>query len=166
MKASKVARRLRTRIGRFSGDVSKGLGVVAQRFVSEMVYGMQASQSVMLTEIGRALEEPIALRKTHERLSRNLQQRGLGAIVQDNVLALAAPRIARDTLLVLDPSDIAKKYARRMEFLARIRDGSAHDFASGYWTLHVVGTQVGSNRITPLYQHIVVFKGPGVRERE
>jgi len=160
MKPTKVARRLRTRIGRFSGDVSKGLGVVAQRFVSEMIYGMQASQSVMLTEIGRTLEEPIALRKTHERLSRNLQQRGLGDILQDNVLALAEPQVNEDTLLILDPSNITKKYARKMQFLARVRDGSAHDFASGYWTLHIIGTQVNSNRMVPLYQQLWSSKAP------
>jgi hypothetical protein len=160
MKATKIARKLRARIGRFSGDVSKGLGIVAQRFVSEMLYGMQASQSVMLTEIGRTLEEPISLSKTHERLSRNLQREGLGDIVQDNVLALAAPQVEQDTLLILDPSDIAKKYARKMEYLARVRDGSAHDFASGYWTLHVIGTQVGSSRMVPLYQRLWSSEAP------
>ncbi len=73
MNATRVARNLRVRIGRFSGDLSKGLCVAAQRFVSQMVYGIQASESVLLTEIGRTLEEDIPLRKTHNRLSRNLQ---------------------------------------------------------------------------------------------
>ena len=41
MHNTKIARRLRTRIGRFSGDLSKGLCIRAQRFVSEMVYGIQ-----------------------------------------------------------------------------------------------------------------------------
>ncbi len=85
MNASKVARGLRDRIGRFSGDVSEGLGVVAQRFVAEMIYGIQASESVLLTEVGRTLAEPIALKKTQERLSRNLQRPELKEVVQDNV---------------------------------------------------------------------------------
>ncbi|MBI5750458.1 MAG: hypothetical protein HZA00_15180 [Nitrospinae bacterium] len=37
------------------GEVSEGLPKVAQRFVSEMVYGIQASQSVVLTKIARTL---------------------------------------------------------------------------------------------------------------
>jgi len=160
MKSTKVAHKLRARIARFSGDVSTGLGVVAQRFVSEMIYGMQASQSVLLTRIGRTLEEPIALRKTHERLSRNLQRYGLGDIVQDDVLALAAPQVEADTLLVLDPSDITKKYARKMEFLGRVHDGSVHDVASGYWTLHAIGTQVDSSRMIPLFQRLWSSKAP------
>jgi len=160
MKASKVAGKLRIRMGRFSGDLSKGLCLRAQRFVSEMVYGIQASQSVMLTEIGRTLEERIALRKTEERLSRNLQREGLGRTVQDNLVGMAASHIGRDTLLVIDPSDIAKKYAKKMEYLATVRDGSAHDLGPGYWTLHVIGTEVGSSRMTPLYQHLYSAQAP------
>lgn len=160
MKGTKVAKKLRVRIGRFSGELSKGLCLPAQRFVSEMVYGIQASQSVMLTEIGRALEEPTSLHKTEDRLSRNLQRRDLEATVQHHVLRLAAGHIGRDTLLVLDPSDVSKKYAEKMEYLARIYDGSEKELAQGYWTLHVIGTEVGSKAITPLYQRLYSSKAP------
>jgi hypothetical protein len=40
--------------------------------------------------------------------------------------------------LILDLSDISKKYARRMEYLARVRDGSEDDLASGYWLLQII----------------------------
>jgi len=161
MKDNRVARKLRSRIGRFSGDVSKGLCAVAQRFVSEMVYGIQASQSVMLTEVARSLEEDIALDKTHERLSRNLQRGELEETVAHNVLAVGAGHVSEDTLLVVDPSDIAKKYAKKMEYLATVRDGSEHELTSGYWTLHVIGTQVGSQQMTPLYQRLWSAQAPG-----
>ncbi len=160
MNATKVARKLRVRIGRFSGDLSKGLCVAAQRFVSEMVYGIQAAQSVMLTEIGRTLEESVPLRKTQWRLSRNLQRPELEETLQDNVLRMAAGHIGHDTLLIIDPSDLSKKYAKKMEFLATVRDGSAHDFALGYWMLHVIGTEVDSNAITPLYQRLWSAQAP------
>lgn len=167
MKATKVAGKLRARIGRFSGELSRGLCVPAQRFVSEMVYGIQASQSVLLTEIGRTLEERIPLHKTEDRLSRNLQREALEDVVQHNLLCMAAGHIGQDTLLVLDPSDVAKKYAKKMEYLATVRDGSAHDLAQGYWTLHVIGTQVGSTRMTPLYQRLYSAQAPGfVSENE
>ncbi|MBF0405695.1 MAG: hypothetical protein HQL00_17260 [Nitrospirae bacterium] len=59
MDYSKTARRLREKIVRFSGEVSKGLNKTAVMFIGEMVYGIQASQSVVLTKIGRELEEDI-----------------------------------------------------------------------------------------------------------
>lgn len=160
MHSTKIARRLRTRIGRFSGDLSKGLCIAAQRFVSEMVYGIQATESVLLTEVGRSLEEPIALRKTQGRLSRNLMRPELEGIVQDNLLRMAAPRVAQDTLLVMDPSDLSKKYAKKMEYLATVRDGSAQDLAKGYWTIHVMGAEVGEDTLTPLYQRLWSAKAP------
>jgi hypothetical protein len=160
MNATKIAHRLRDRIGRFSGDVSAGLGVVAQRFVAEMLYGIQASESVMLTEIGRTLEEPIALKKTHGRLSRNLQRPELERVVQNNVTRMASRHVTEDTLLILDPSDLSKKYAKKMEYLARVRDGSAQDFANGYWMVHVMGTQVDSDAIIPLYQRLYSAQAP------
>lgn len=160
MYATKTARRLRERIGRFSGDVCAGLGVVAQRFVAEMIYGIQASESVVLTEIARTLQEPIALRKTHWRLSRNLQRKAIEGVVQDNILRMAAPREGRDTLLIIDPSDVAKKYAQKMQYLATVRDGSAHDLAQGYWTLHVMGTELGTETLVPLYQRLYSADAP------
>lgn len=167
MNSSKIAFNLRKRIGRFSGNVSKGLCLPAQRFVGEMVYGLQASQSVMLSEVGRALEEDIAMIKTEERLSRNLQRPDLEDTVQDNVMGMAAGHIGQDTLLIIDPSDITKKYAKKMEYLSTVRDGSAHDFGQGYWTLHIVGTDLDSKKIVPLYQRLWSCDAPGfVSENE
>ncbi len=64
------------------GELSKGLPKVSERLVSELVYGIQASQSVVLTKVGRVLEENISIKKTEERLSRQLGRRSLGSIVQ------------------------------------------------------------------------------------
>lgn len=160
MNATKVARKLRDRIGRFSGDLSKGLCAAARRFVSEMVYGIQASESVVLTEVGRTLEEAIPLRKTQWRLSRNLQRPELEDAVQENLLGMAANRIGRDSLLIIDPSDLSKKYAKKMEYLATVHDGSAHDLGQGYWTLHIIGAEVDSSAMTPLYQRLWSAEAP------
>lgn len=160
MNSTTTARKLRARIGRFSGELSKGLCVAAQRFVSEMVYGIQASQSVVLTEIGRSLEEPVPLRKTQWRLSRNLQRPELEETVQGNLLGMAANHIGQDTLLIIDPSDLSKKYATEMEYLAPVRDGSAKDLALGYWTLHIIGAELGSEAIVPLYQRLWSAEAP------
>ena len=154
MNGTKVARNLRNRIGRFSGDLSKGLCLPAQRFVSEMVYGIQASGSVLLTEIGRSLEEGIAVKKTEERLSRNLMRPQLEKTVAGSVLHMASAHVGQDTLLIIDPSDLSKKYAKKMEYLATVRDGSAHDLANGYWTLHIVGAELDSSQLVPLYQRL------------
>jgi len=161
MNATKVARKLRIRMGRFSGDLSEGLCVAARRFVSQMIYGIQAAESVLLTEIGRTLEEGIALDKTEERLSRNLQRPELEVKIQGNLLKMAASRVGEDTLLIVDPSDLSKKYAKKMEYLATVRDGSAHDLAQGYWTLHIAGCGLDTDGMVPLYQRLWSSQAPG-----
>jgi hypothetical protein len=160
MQGSKVAIKLREKIVHFSGELSKGLPKTAQRFVSEMAYGIQAKQSVVLTEIARALEEPISIKKSEARLSRQLARGGLATILQDNLLAHAASRIKKDTLLIIDPSDITKKYARKMQYLATVRDGSEGQLADGYWVCNVIGAELNHSGIIPLYQHLYSAEAP------
>jgi hypothetical protein len=124
---------MRAHLDDFSGKLSAGLSKPARRFVSEVLYGIAARGSVRLSEIGRALEERIALIKTEARLSRNLGRAELRELLGAAVLREGSARIGGRTLLVLDISDIAKPYARKMEYLARVRDGSTGDIADGYW---------------------------------
>ena len=160
MNSNRVAYRLRQQIDYFSGELSKGLPKSAKRFVKEMVYGIQARQSVMLTEVARALEEPIRLKKSHDRLSRQLSRQGLAQVLNNNLLARACKHIRDDTLLIIDPTDISKKYAKHMQYLSKVRDGSTGQISDGYWVCSVVGAEVGSDEIIPLYQHLYSAEAP------
>ncbi|MFQ5901988.1 MAG: transposase [Thermodesulfobacteriota bacterium] len=150
MNYNRIARKLRQKIAKFSGEVSGGLPKATRRFISEMVYGIQASQSVVLTKIARTLEESISIKKVEERLSRQLGRRGLGSIIQRNILKLASGRIGEDTLLILDPSDIRKKYAKKMEYLSKVHDGSQQEIGSGYWFCKVMATEIRGDAMVPL----------------
>ncbi len=155
-----VGRKLRQQIHYFSGELSTNLGKVSSRFVEEMVYGISSSGSVRLTEIGRALEEDCSLHSTHKRLSRNLAGGKLGTMVGENILNLGAYRIKEKTLLIVDPSDLQKKYAQKMEYLARVRDGSEGRVGKGYWVCDIVGCEVGSREIIPLAQGLWSQEAP------
>jgi hypothetical protein len=143
----------------FSGNLSQGLCKPARRLVQEAVYGIQARQSVhrsteaheRLTEIARSLEEQIPLMKTENRLSRNLARPQLRSNLQDALVQQGAKRIHEDTLLILDLSDLVKPYAKKMEYLSRVRDGSEGKLADGYWLCQVNGVENEGNEITPLY---------------
>ena len=73
---------------------------------------------------------------------------------------MASSRVREDTLLVLDISDIAKKYARKMEYLAMVRDSSEGTLANGYWSCSVIGAEVGEKVLTPLYIRLYSQAGP------
>ena len=114
--------------------LSAGLGKVDGRFVADMVVGILRSDSVRLTRIAAALGEPIPLHATHKRLSRNLGKARIGEIVGANLLAAGARLIGAEALLILDVSDLAKPYARKMEHARggyRVCDVLGWDFGGG-----------------------------------
>ncbi len=156
-----IGRKIRRQIHNFSGELSRGLGKVKSRFIEEMVYGMQARGSVRLTEVARALEEPIKLHKTHDRLCRNLNDSMLKSVIGSYILNKGSSHVKDDTLLIMDPSDITKKYARKMEHLCEVRDGSEGTIGKGYWLCEVVGAEVDSSEITPLAQSLWSQEAPG-----
>lgn len=153
--------KLRAQITQFSGKLSQGLTKPNNRFVDEMIYGLTASQSVMLSEISRSLNEAIPLIKTENRLSRNLGKRELCFHLQRALARSQSSYIKKDSLLILDLSDISKKYAKHMQYLAKVRDGSEGVLANGYWTAQVLGVQ--GDQLIPLYGHLYSADAPEFR---
>lgn len=156
-----IGQKIRSQIHKFSGELSPGLRKARSRFIEEFIYGLQARGSVRLTEIARALDEPIKLRKTHERLCRNLFDPSIKNVIGNHILQEGSSHIKNDTLLIVDPSDITKKYARKMEHLCEVRDGSEGMIRKGYWLCEVVGVEVGSSEIIPLTQSLWSQEAPG-----
>jgi len=102
MNYARIASKLREQIIKFSGELSLGWPKVLRRFLAEALYGIQARQSVRLTEMARALEEKIPLRKTQYRLDRQLGRWELWAKIENALYQMASSRIRKATLLVLD----------------------------------------------------------------
>ena len=161
MNFSHIANKLRSKITRFSGILSQDLDKTAQRFIREAIYGIMASQSVLLTEIGRQLESRVSLKKIEERFSRQLIKYRIWGCLHKHILSLASNRVKDKTLLILDLSDVKKKYAEKMEYLAKVHDGSEDgEIVDGYWTNQVIATEVGSNEIIPLHMSLYSQNSP------
>jgi hypothetical protein len=155
-----VGRKLREQIHDFSGRLSTRFSRPVARFVEEMVYGIQAMESVRLSEISRSLEEGISLAKTETRLSRNLDHGGLGEGIREGVIELGAARVHADTLLIIDPTDLTKAYAKKMEYLGQVWDGSRKEIRDGYSMYTVSACDRGKHRVMPLYQALVSALAP------
>lgn len=161
MNAARMALRLREQMESFLGNLP--VCKSARRFCLESLYGICESQSVRLSGIARSLNESIPLIKTENRLSRQAARKELDVAVRDFVIAQGAPRIGPKTLLVLDPSDITKPYAEKMQYLARVRDGSQGQITNGYWLCSVIGVECGGQGIVPLVNHLWSQDAPGHR---
>ncbi len=69
--------------------------------------------------------------------------------------------MGKDTLVVVDPTDIRKLYARRMPYLATVRDGSKGEMGPGYWGCGAVACESGGRRIVPLHLRLWSCESPG-----
>jgi len=129
---SKLARRIKSQMEKFADQLSEGLGKPTGRLVREMIYGIQCSKDVKLSNISRALREDIRLIKTTNRLSRNLSSRDLSDVLNRRLSWAGSRRVKKDTVLALDLSDLTKKYAKKL--------------SDGYWLCDVLGAD-GIHRI-------------------
>ena len=73
MQDSKLRSRLKAQLTKFSTELCEGLSRPLEKFVGQMLFGIQAGQDVKLSNIARSLKEEIPLIKTEDRLSRNLR---------------------------------------------------------------------------------------------
>lgn len=136
---------------KFSGTISNGLGKIKKRLVKEMIYGIQASKDVKLSNICRSLKEDIPLIKTEDRLSRNLASEDISEHLNDEIMRLGKNKIDQTMVIAIDPGDIMKPYAKEMEKLCNIYDGSQGKPARGYHLCQVTGANLAHDRIVPLY---------------
>jgi hypothetical protein len=98
--------------------------------------------------------------KTTNRLSRNLSRRDLSDVLNRRLSWAGSSRVKEDTVLALDLSDLTKKYAKKLEHLGRVRDGSEKKLSDGYWLCDVLGADVGGDCLVPLYGELYSHRSP------
>lgn len=97
-----------------------------------MIYVILAGNKLHLSEIARSLKESITLKKTIDRLSKNLHAFDSKDSVMHNYLGLVKQQVKDDyAVIIIDNSDIAKPASRKLEALSEIRDGSNGEITQG-----------------------------------
>jgi hypothetical protein len=120
----------------------------------DMLYGIQKAKDVKLSEISRALCENIALIKTENRLSRNLMNFDLSEHINNELCRLSAGKLNNEDVIAIDPGDISKPYAKEMEHLCGIWDGSYQKGARGYHLCQIVIANTEHTKVVPCYSHL------------
>lgn len=143
--------RFKAQANKFSGILSKGLGKTTGRLIKELVYGIQASKDIKISNVARSLKEDIKLIKTEERLCRNLAAEDFSEHINQQIIRLGDDKITDEMVIAVDPGDIMKPYAKVMEKLCGVYDGSAGVGAQGYHLCQVTAANLEHNKIVPLY---------------
>lgn len=130
------------------------------KFVESSINGMLRAKSIFVARIASHLGEGISRKKTEERLLYHLSKR----MMSDNLLKayLEANRseISKQKYIIWDGSAIPKAYAKKMEGLAQVHDGSSkkkRKIETGYHWDNVVGvnkSETGQTAIFPIHSEI------------
>ena len=80
----------------------------------------------------------IIIKKTSERLYRNMGREGLDAELQAVLLNMVSFSLKRDSLIIVYESDIEKPYVIKMEGLMLVHNGSKSIQTIGYNQLNIV----------------------------
>jgi hypothetical protein len=151
---NKINSKVKEQIEKFCISLTKNLFKPEKKFISQMIFGIQASRDVKLSNISRSLNEQIKLIKVENRLSRHIGKRDLTEGINKVLIKRGAERITKDTVLAIDLSDINKPFAKKMEHLTDVWNGSEGKVGKGYWISEVVGADVKGEEVTPLYAEL------------
>ena len=139
----------------FSEKISKGLKRPQRKFVAQIVYGILAGNKVHLSEIARSLNETITLKKTIDRLSRNLFAFGQKEQIMENYISEVKKIINEDhAVLVIDNSDITKPCSPKMEAISDVHDGSTGEIRKGYFTVEAAVLSEGKKMPVSVYEKV------------
>ena len=152
---NRLAYELKRDISIFSNKISIGLKRPKMKFITQMIYGLLEGNKTHLSEIARSLKEPITLKKTIERLSRNLNNFDDGEKVMDNYINLVKQNIKDDhSVIIIDNSDIAKPCSKKTESLTEVRDGSTGEIVKGYQTIEAAVLTSNGKMPLPVYEKV------------
>ncbi|KPJ59602.1 MAG: hypothetical protein AMJ42_01895, partial [Deltaproteobacteria bacterium DG_8] len=151
---SRMRGKIKGQIKKFSGMLVKGFSKPDQKFITQVIYGIQAAKDVKLSNIARILKEEIPLKKTADRLSYNISKEDISSRISGRISFLGSKKIHEEMVLSLDIGDVRKYYAKSMENLARIHDGSEKEIGDGYWLCEVIAADVSGEKVIPLYSEL------------
>jgi len=149
-----ITKKVQVQIKKFSSGLTMDLPKPKRKFVSQVIFGIQASRDIKLSNISRSLNEDIKLIKTENRLSRHIISKDLTDHINNRLIEESAWRVTEDTVLALDTSDINKPFAKKMDNLVYVWDGSEGKIAPGYWITEVIAAGVKDENPMPLYSEL------------
>src|SRR4030042_296923 len=106
-----------------------------KKFLMQVTGAILLSGSLVVTEIARWIRDECSDRfyQLKRLLNHLVSSEGDLSEAVGSYLRFMARYIQQDTPILIDITDIAKPGARRMKYLAMVRDGSEDKLVAGYW---------------------------------
>ena len=123
LNSTSITYQMKREILTFSNKISRRLSKPEKKFTADMVYGMLASESCILTDIVDQLHEDAKKVNSVERLTRHLNK-GIPPVAQKAYLSNIRKWVPSEPVIHIDDSDVVKPDGYKFEALGLVRDGS------------------------------------------
>ncbi|MHC4648716.1 MAG: hypothetical protein ACYTBJ_24940 [Planctomycetota bacterium] len=138
----------------FLKNIGKNLSLPDKKFLRDAVIGLLRSGKPIVCQMARHL--PNQRTKFLSRLDR-LEAHLVKNDDFDNKVKAELPQawlpfVQGDTPIILDLSDIAKPFAKKMDYLATVRDGSTGQLVNGYWLVELYASVSRKNPVPVLLE--------------
>lgn len=123
---------------KFISHLTQQLTKPKAKFIGQLLCGVLFSNNLILTNIASKVPCPGRLTAIAKRFRRQLaDSKSYLKQLWSNYLSLVRRRLDIDSIFIVDLTDLAKPYAKKMENLALVRDGDKGTLVSGYWCMEV-----------------------------
>lgn len=134
-----------------------------KKFLHQSVGAILLSGSLVVTELAHWIRDDCS--DIFYRLKRLLNHlttaRGQLQTMAEAYRRNVAQYVHPDTPIIIDLTDLAKPRARKMQYLALVRDGSEHKLVPGYWCVEVYA-HLNKKRIVPLAMDVFSIEDPKI----
>ena len=134
-----------------------------KRFLTQAVRGIVLSGTLVVMELCRWIKDRCSDRFYQDKRLLNHLVSSRGDL--KNAVTAYRQSVARaippDTPLIIDLTDLAKPRARKMKYLALVRDGSEGNLVNGYWCIEVYAC-LQRKRVLPLALDVYSVEDPAV----
>ncbi len=133
---------------------SKNLPVPDKKFLSDGIIGLLRAGTPVVCQMARHLPgQRVKFLSRLDRLEAHLvKDNDFDNKVKAELPQVWLPFIKDDTPIILDLSDIAKPLAKKMDYLATVRDGSTGELVNGYWLVELYASLSRKNPIPILME--------------
>ncbi|MBF0205409.1 MAG: transposase [Oligoflexia bacterium] len=142
----------------FKDEPPRNTTYAYKNFLNDAIIGILGSGSVLISEIARSLHENISLKKTEDRLCSMLNNALLPReSIQEYATEIGTRYVVQEDVIAFDIGDITKKYAKKMDHLYRVHDGSTGELGMGWELFNVESIHWENNEKfhPPLYSKII-----------
>lgn len=154
MSITKFTKAVQIKLWQYTNSFRPDYSKPEHKFIHQGIFGILKGGQAQINTIGRSLQEKKSLKKVTKRLSYHLGKTNMSERIHRSTIKAQRQGLSSCRYIILDDSDIVKKYARKMEGISCIRDGSTNEISVGYHLCDVSAVNRDGSVIIPLYSEL------------